>query len=361
MSHLHQPVFSLSSLPFLDGARTRSISAENPTGAKGRGGMAIPQPSDPDLPHSAAAADLGQGWKVRPFLKPLTGETVNLMDVDGPGIIQHIWMATTTNWAGNGRACVLRLYWDGEETPSIEVPMTDFFAVGHDLFAPVNSLAVVVNPKSALNCYWPMPFRHHCRVTFTNEGTADLPLLAYQITYAETAVGEDAGYLHAQWRRSVTDRRQPDYTIVDGIRGQGRYAGTFLAWTQLSDGWFGEGEIKFYLDGDTDFPTICGTGTEDYFCGSYGFPEVYTTAYVGNTLKHPGVGGPPKWSLYRWHIADPICFQQDMRVTIQALGWWPNGRYQPLADDIASVAYWYQREPHAAFPAFPTLSRRWPR
>jgi len=323
--------------------------------------MAVPDPENPDLPHSGAAADLGQGWKVRPFLKPKSGETVTLMDVDGPGIIQHIWMATETNWAGNGRACVLRFYWDEEETPSIEVPMTDFFAVGHDLFAPVNSLAVVVNPTSALNCHWPMPFRRHCRVTFTNESAKDLSLLAFQITYAETEVPDDAGYLHAQWRRAVTDRAKPEYTILDGVQGQGRYVGTFLAWTQLSDGWFGEGEIKFYIDGDTEFPTICGTGTEDYFCGSYGFPEVYTTAYAGNTLNHPGSDGPPKWSLYRWHITDPICFREDLRVTIQALGWWPNERYQPLADDIASVAYWYQNEPHAVFPGFPALEKRWPR
>jgi len=239
--------------------------------------------------------------------------------------------------------------------------MTDFFAVGHDLFAPVNSLAVVVNPTSALNCHWPMPFRRHCRVTFTNESAKDLSLLAFQITYAETEVPDDAGYLHAQWRRAVTDRAKPEYTILDGVQGQGRYVGTFLAWTQLSDGWFGEGEIKFYIDGDTEFPTICGTGTEDYFCGSYGFPEVYTTAYAGNTLNHPGSDGPPKWSLYRWHITDPICFREDLRVTIQALGWWPNERYQPLADDIASVAYWYQNEPHAVFPGFPALEKRWPR
>jgi len=136
--------FGLGGLPLLSGERTRSVSPENPTGAKGKGGMAVPDPENPDLPHSGAAADLGQGWKVRPFLKPKSGETVTLMDVDGPGIIQHIWMATETNWAGNGRACVLRFYWDEEETPSIEVPMTDFFAVGHDLFAPVNSIAVVV-------------------------------------------------------------------------------------------------------------------------------------------------------------------------------------------------------------------------
>ncbi len=353
--------FGLGSLPFWGRSRTRSISAENPTGGKGMGGMAIPNPSDPALLYSGAALDLGQGWKVNPFLKPKAGETLTLMDVDGPGIIQHIWMATEVNWLGNGRACVLRFYWDGEETPSIEVPMTDFFAVGHDLFAPVNSLAVIVNPTSALNCYWPMPFRRHAKVTFTNDSSKDVSLVGFQITYAETELPENVSYFHAQWRRAVTDRAHPDYTILDGVKGQGRYAGTFLAWTQLADGWFGEGEVKFYIDGDTRFPTICGTGTEDYFCGSYGFPQNYSTAYVGNTLKRAGEGGPPKWSLYRWHIMDPICFERDLRMTIQALGWWPNGRFQPLADDIASVAYWYQTEPHADFPPFPALDKRWPR
>jgi hypothetical protein len=351
----------LSGLPLLNDWRTRSISPENPTGAKGQGGKAVPDRNNPDLAYSGAAERLGQGWKVRPFVKPHAGETLTLMDVDSPGFIQHIWMATETNWAGNGRACVLRFYWDNEDTPSVEVPLTDFFAVGHDLFAPVNSLAVVVNPMSALNCYWPMPFRRHARITLTNESGRDLELLAYQITYAETAVPDNAAYFHAQWRRSTTDRGYPSHTILEGVRGQGRYAGTFLAWTQLSDGWFGEGEIKFYMDGDGDFPTICGTGTEDYFCGSYGFPASYSTAYNGTTLKHAGSDGPPKWSLYRWHIHDPICFQEDLKVTIQALGWWPDRHYQPLGDDIASVAYWYQREPHAAFPPFPELERRWPR
>ena len=351
----------LGALPLLSEARTRSVSPENPTGAKGRGGRAVPDPSDPDLPHSQFAERLGQGWKVRPFLKPRAGETVTLMDVAGPGMIQHVWMTTEQDWKGNGRASVLRFYWDGEEEPSIEVPMTDFFAVGHELYAPVNSLAVVVNPMSALNCYWPMPFRKHARVTFTNEAENDLKLLAYQITYSETEVPENAGYLHAQWRRAVTDRSSPDYVILDGVKGHGRYVGTFLAWTQLSDGWFGEGEIKFYMDGDGRFPTICGTGTEDYFGGSYGFPEAYSTPYVGVPLKHEGESGPPKWSLYRWHIMDPVAFQQDLRVTIQALGWWPGLRYQPLADDIASVAYWYQREPHVPFPELPPQEQRRPR
>lgn len=361
MQNLSTPSFGLGQLPFLSNAITRSISAENPTGEKGKGGRAIPDPNDPNLPHSSNAVDLGQGWKVRPFVKPAAGETVTLMDVAGPGMIQHIWLATEGDWRGNGRACILRFYWDDEETPSVEVPLTDFFAVGHDLFAPVNSQAVIVNPTSALNCYWPMPFRRHCKITFSNESAKDLTLLAYQITYAETPIPENAAYFHTQWRRAVTKRQHPDYTILDNVSGEGHYVGTFLAWTQLSDGWFGEGEIKFFLDGDREFPTICGTGTEDYFCGSYCFPDIYSTAYVGNTLKISGADGPPKWSLYRWHLMDPIFFKNDLRVTIQALGWWPNQKYQPLADDIASVAYWYQQEPHNPFPQFPPLEARWPR
>ncbi len=357
--------FGLGSLPFMMDVETRLVSPENPTGEKGKGGMAVPDPANPDLPFSVSAARLGQGWKVRPFIKPKAGETVTIMDVEGPGIVQHIWMATETNWSGNGRACILRFYWDDEKTPSIEVPMTDFFAVGHDLFARVNSLAVVVNPTSSLNCYWPMPFRKRAKVTFTNEGDRDLGLMTYQITYAKGAVPEDAGTFHAQWRKSVVDPARPDYTILDGVRGQGKYVGTFLAWAQLHSGWFGEGEVKFYIDGDGQFPTICGTGTEDYFGGTYGFPETYSTAYVGNVLDNLGSkdGSPRKWSLYRWHIMDPVFFRKDLRMTIQALGWYNGkpGGYRPLADDIASVAYWYQVEPHQPFPKLPEVKDRWPR
>ena len=346
----------LGGLPLLGNAPTRSVCPENPTGGKGQGGREIPETER--LPFSAAASDLGQGWKVNPFVKVAAGETHTMMEVDGPGVIQHIWLVADP---AKGRSHIIRCYWDGEETPSIETPVSDFFAVGHNKFAPVNSLAVIVNPKSAFNCYWPMPFRKSCRITFTNEDHEELHLLTYQITYQETEVPDSAADLHVQWRRAMTERSNPDYVIADGIRGRGKYVGTFLAWTQLSKGWFGEGEIKFFMDGDTRFPTICGTGTEDYLCGSYGFPENYSTAYVGNVLPPSDENGPPKWSLYRWHIMDPICFDRDLRVTIQALGWWPNRKYQPLADDIASVAYWYQSEPHAPFPALPALPERWPR
>ncbi len=349
--------FGLAGLATLDNSETRSISAENMTGERGKGGMAIPDPKELKPAASARAADdLGQGWKVKPFLRVNAGETVTLMDVDGPGIIQHIWMVE-----GLSRANIIRVYWDNETTPSIEVPVPDFFAVGHEKFARVNSAVITVNPLNALNCYWPMPFRKHVKVTFSNEAPNDLGLLAFQITYALKPVAKNTGYFHAQWRRARTGGTNP-YVILDGVKGNGKYVGTFLAWTQMtSKGWFGEGEIKFFMDGDTKFPTICGTGTEDYFLGSYGFAEPYTTAYAGTTLPTTTEGELPNlWSLYRWQIQDPVCFKNDLKVTIQALGWGSDGKYRLLDDDIASVAYWYQTEPHAPFPALLPLNLRKP-
>jgi hypothetical protein len=344
----------LGSLPLLGRGRTRSISAENPTGEQGKGGMAIPIPTEPKPAASARAADdLGQGWKVRPFIRVNARETAVLMDVAGPGIIQHIWMVDGLN-----RGLVIRFYWDGEETPSVETPVPDFFAVGHARFAPVNSLAVVVNPANAMNCFWPMPFRTRARITLTNETAEDVQLVAYQITYVETELPAAAGTFHAQYRRASTAERNP-YTILDGVKGRGRYVGTFLAWTQMEKGWFGEGEIKFFMDGDDKFPTICGTGTEDYFLGSYGFPKPFTTAYSGTVLPTSDGAEPPNfWSLYRWHIQDPINFEADLRVTMQALGWGSDGKYKKMADDIASIAYWYQAEPHAPFPKLPAAAER---
>jgi hypothetical protein len=355
----------LGSLPNLTpDAESRMVSPENPTGAKGQGAMAIPDPSNPDLPFSRPAVHLGQGWKVRPFIKVPGHTTVTIMDVAGPGTIEHIWMATGKDYRGNGRSTVLRFYWDDEDNPSVEVPLTDFFAIGNDRFAPVNSAAIVDVPTASMNCYWPMPFRKHVRITVTNDSDKMIPLLTYQIDYRLNAVPAESGYFHAQWRRTTVDRSNAVYTILDGVKGEGRYVGTFLAWTQLSTGWFGEGEVKFYLDGDTKFPTIVGTGTEDYFGADYDFPALYSTAYVGNVLDpksdHPD-GGPPQHSLYRWHIMDPIEFHRDLRVTIQDIGWYPDRTYKPEGDDIASTAFWYQKEPHAPFPKLPPLSDRWPR
>jgi hypothetical protein len=340
------------------------ISPENPTGEKGKGAMAIPDPSNPGLAFSRQAMRLGQGWKVRPFVQLGPHATLTIMNVAGPGTIEHIWMATATNFRGNGRSTVLRFYWDDEETPSVEVPLTDFFAIGNDRFAPVNSMAVVDVPTASMNCYWPMPFRKHARITITNDANETLGLVTYQIDYRVGPVPEQAGYFHAQWRHATVDLQNAVYTILDGVKGEGRYVGTFLAWTQLMTGWFGEGEVKFYLDGDTQFPTIVGTGTEDYFGADYGFPALYSTAYVGNVLdpkSSDADGGPPQHSLYRWHIMDPIEFHRDLKVTVQDLGWYPDGTYRPGGDDIASTAFWYQKEPHAPFPKLLPLSDRWPR
>jgi hypothetical protein len=312
---------------------------------------------------------LGPGWKVRPCISLEPDTTTALADVEGPGLIQHIWVTVSPNAYRN---TVLRFYWDGEETPSIEVPLGDFFCNGHGLRYTVNSLPVAVNPSGGFNCYWPMPFRRRVRITIENQWEEPIEGFYYQITYALTEVPENAAYFHAQWRRSMTTREYPEHTILEGVRGPGHYVGTFLAWTQFSNGWWGEGEIKFYLNGDTEHPTICGTGSEDYFGGAWSFGgefvgsrgsggETYSTPFLGYPLYRQEPGEVPRHGLYRWHVLDPIRFKKDLKVTIQALGWWPNGRFEPLTDDIASVGYWYQAEPHAPFPELPPVHERWSR
>ena len=160
------------------------------------------------------------------------------------------------------------MYWDDQEQPSVECPIGDFFCMGWNEYAHLNSLAVCVNPGSAFNCYWPMPFRKRARMTLTNISEEAI-LVYYQIDYALCAVEEDEAYFHAQFRRVNPLPYKEVYTILDGVKGRGKYVGTYMAWGVNNRGWWGEGEIKFYMDGDTEYPTICGTGTEDYFCGSY--------------------------------------------------------------------------------------------
>jgi hypothetical protein len=338
-------------IPLLSNSETRSICAENPQGQRGAAAQAIPDPG-------SAGSDLGRGWKIRPCITLEPGSTTTLAEIEGAGVIQHVWITVRAEAL---RDCVLRFYWDGEKTPSVETPLGDFFALGHGLRYNVVSLPIAVNPTGGMNCYWPMPFRQHCKVTVENQRWEAIGGFFYQITYGLNAVPDNAAYLHAQWRRSVTRRRAPEHVIADGIRGTGHYVGTFLAWTQLANGWWGEGEMKFFMDGDGEFPTICGTGTEDYFGGAWGFGDTFSGPFLGYPLWQRNPGEVPKHGLYRWHIMDPIRFRKDLKVTIQALGWWPNGKYQPLDDDIASVAYWYQAEPHAPFPELPGIRERWAR
>ena len=194
---------SLDSIALLPaGTQSRMVSPENPTGGKGAGAMATPDPSNPDLAFSGAAIHLGQGWKVRPFIKVPAHSTATMMDVDGPGTIEHIWIAAGRDFKGYGRATVLRFYWDGEDTPSVEAPLSDFFAIGNDRFAPINSAVVVDVPTASLNCYSPMPFRKHARVTVTNDSEKPLGLFTWQIDYRLSAVPAEAGP-HAQWRRAT--------------------------------------------------------------------------------------------------------------------------------------------------------------
>ncbi|MGB2808949.1 MAG: glycoside hydrolase family 172 protein [Sedimentisphaerales bacterium] len=339
---------SMANLPRLSDAKTRSISPESFTGEKGKAGMAT------EGTGSGPARELGQGWKVSPSVRIKAGQTFVLADIEGPGAIQHIWMTPT----GDNRMNILRIYWDGEKNPSIECPAGDFFACGMGQYIKVTSMAVCVNPKSGFNCYWMMPFRKRCKITMTNIDEKPMTLY-YQVDYTLTDVPQDMGYFHAQFRRVNPLPDKEDYTIVDGIRGKGQYVGTYMIWGSNSPGWWGEGEIKFFMDGDKKFPTICGTGTEDYFCGSYGFDKPQGGGY--QEFNTPFAGMPqvimsekqPRFGLYRWHIMDPIRFEKDLKVTMQALGWQSGGRYLPLKDDLSSVAFWYQREPHAAFPELP--------
>jgi hypothetical protein len=333
-------------------AQSRSISPENFTGEKGKGGMAT------EGTGKHAAGELGQGWKVSPSVVIKARTTFLLGEIKGPGCIQQIWMTPTGNW----RTSILRFYWDDEPEPSIECPVGDFFACGWGKYCQNNSLAVCVNPGSAFNCYWQMPFRKKARITMENLADKDM-VLYYQINYTLAPVPRDAAYLHAQFRRESPLKTKGTYTILDGVRGRGQYVGTYMAWEVHSPGWWGEGEIKFFLDGDQQWPTICGTGTEDYFCGSYNFEnretkkyQVFSTPYSGLVQVLPPdkiyeVG--QRFGLYRWHVTDPIRFEKDLKVTIQALGWKEGGRYLPLDDDIASVAFWYQTEPHQKFPKLP--------
>lgn len=347
----------LGLLPFLSNAESRSISAENPKGEKGGGAKAKPDAKN-------AGSMLGVGWKIRPCITLDAGKTTTLADIKGPGVITHIWITVDPKAY---RDCILRLFWDDEKTPSVETPLGDFFCNGHGLRYNVVSLPVAVNPSGGFNCYWQMPFRKRCRITVENQRAEAIGGFFYQVDYALTEVPDNAAYFHAQWRRSLTTRNYPEHVMLDGVTGTGHYVGTFIAWTQMSNGWWGEGEVKFFIDGDKDFPTYCGTGTEDYFGGAWCFydstgrEQIYNTPFLGLPLSRHVDNEVPRHSLYRWHILDPIRFKKDLRATVQALGWYPNGKYQPLTDDIASVAYWYQTEPHGAFPAMPPIHDRYSR
>lgn len=330
----------LNNLTTKKNIRTFSVSPENPTGEKGAGGKAMTGSG------SYAARDLGQGWKVNPYIIVKPGETAVLADVMGEGAIKHIWI---TDSAPAGRLLILRIYFDGHKNPAVEAPLSDFFACAdYTEYRQLSSLAMCLNPSKGLNCYFEMPFFKSFRFEIENRGNEDCNIY-YQIDCEEKSLPENTLYFHAQFRRVNPLPYKEPYVILDNIKGSGQYVGTYINWGVKANGWWGEGEIKFYIDGDTDFPSICGTGTEDYFCGAYNFDvnaayQEFCTPYSGMyKVSHTDqtYRAQRYFNMYRWHITDPVYFNQNLKVTIQALGWRSEGRYLPLQDDISSVAYWY--------------------
>lgn len=349
-------------------AESRSLSAENPSGAPGGGAQAIPT-REPGDAISAPARELGQGWKVRPCIRIPAGTAVTLMDHDGPGVIRHLWMTFS---ARRYRDLVIRIWWDGSTHPSVQCPVGDFFCNAWDRHQTILAQPINVNPASGLNCYFPMPFRRHARIEISNEAPEDIEAFFYQIDYSLESVGTDALYFHAHWNRSNPLPYGSPHILVEGIEGAGHYVGTFLAWEQKNLGWWGEGELKMYIDGDDSFPTICGTGTEDYFGGAWchvtkappgilsSFPpavegcesESYSAPYLGwIQVKGKNLRVGCRMSMYRFHLPDPVFFRNSLKVTIQALGWQSEGRYLPLQDDVTSVSYWYQTLPNSPLSA----------
>ena len=365
-------MFSLSDL--LDptpGVHSRSINAENPTGAPGAA--------------AGAASALGPGRKGSPCLSVRAGETVTLAEIEGPGVIRHLWFTVTDRTEAGPyvlRDLVLRAYWDDAADPSVEVPLGDFFCNGFATRALVTSAPIVVAPTGGMNCYFPMPFRRSARLTLENQHGGDVDGIYVQIDYT---VGDrlSAGTrcFHAQWRRS--DASTPpgtDHVILDGVEGAGSYVGTYVALASLHRFWWGEGEVKFFVDDDESLPSQCSTGLEDYAGGAWAFQDELRTDPEPRvlTFSAPYCGYPfyasqdatkaspfatatlPMHGLYRWHLPDPIYFERRLAVTVQQIGAWDHGLFE-RQDDVSTTAYWYQTLPHRPFPALPAAARRWPR
>ena len=318
------------------------------------------------------------GFKVSPSIDIGPGRVAALAEIATAGAIQQIWLTALDSVPL--RDLILRMYWDGQADPSVEVPLGDFFCCGLGGYAPVTSLPVCVSPGRGFACFWEMPYRRGARLTLENRHPSATATVYYQVNYTETEVPDDCAFFHAAFRRTNPVGEDAVHTILDGVAGQGQYVGTYLIWGSNSSGWWGEGEVKIYLDGDDEFPTICGTGTEDYFLGSHNFdigcaiagqPRAYTAysnPYAGLCeIQRPDglYRSQQRFGLYRWHLTDPIRFAERLRITVAALGWRefdpheaaPDRRYLPLRDDIATVAYWYQTLPTQPFAPLPDRDR----
>jgi len=315
---------------------SRSISFENPSGAPGQGGK--------------AKSKLGVGRKGSPAITLKAGQEVQLCDIEGPGTIRHIWM-TTIKEPNNLRSLVIRAWWDGQEHPSIECPIGDFMGFAHGKVMPYYSAVHSLGKNAGMNIWLPMPFTKRARITLTNQGKENVPLF-YQIDYTiHDNHPRDVGRLHVLFRRENPTTEKQDFVLLPTRTNKGRYVGALIGIRNLHPGqWWGEGEIKIYMDGDSEFPTICGTGSEDYVCLSYGMQET-PYLYNGCNLDQKNFV-----SMYRWHLPDPVYWQKECRITIQQIAW-----KQGLAetqDDWSTATFWYEPVPSQPLPPMPDVKAR---
>lgn len=304
------------------------------------------------------------------------GETLTVMDEPGPGIITHIWFTFASDEAYHLKKLVLRMYWDGEATPSVEAPIGDFFGLGLGEYFTFDSLPLSAAPNRAVNCFFPMPFQKHARITIENQGKMKLDALYYNVDYQAypQPLQSDILYFHAQYRQASPntgiagdwtnndDPKQNDRKNLTGegnyvwmeATGRGQFVGVTMSVLQNQDYWWGEGDDMFFIDGEKT-PSINGTGSEDYFLGAYDFGgKAFSYAFYGAPVVGEEKAGS-RSSVYRFHLDSPITFSKSMRATIE------HGHANGRSDNYFSVAYWYQTEPHAAFPTLPAVEERLPR
>lgn len=288
------------------------------------------------------------------------GQTLTVADLEGPGRIVHFWNTISAQDKYYPRTLVLRMYWDGERTPSVECPIGDFFAVGHGMDAWVNSLPIRVSSDGrARNCYWPMPFRKSARITVTNEGTGRVNAFYYYVDWQKLKeLPADEAYFHAQYRQAVPNPADNKNYLILEARGRGHYVGTVQSVRLNEPGWYGEGDDFFFIDGEAE-PSLRGTGTEDYFCDAWGFRKFDGLFYGLPVFEGYNTGD--RISVYRWHIPDPIPFTKSLRLEIEHKGSRDNvSGFIERYDDFYTVAYWYQTEPHMPFPRLPDVDERLP-
>lgn len=319
------------------GVVSRSISFENPTGAPGQGGK--------------AASKLGVGRKGAPCRTIKPGETVGLCDIEGPGMIRHFWM-TTSNVHNSLRSIVIRAYWEGQAHPSIECPLGDFMGFAHGKVTPYQSAVHSISVSRGVNLWLPMPFTKRARITFSNEG-AEPVILFYQIDYTlGDRHSHDVGRLHCLFRRENPTTPMQDFELLPQRQGSGRFIGSVVGVRPSAAGWWGEGEVKMYFDGDKDFPSYCGTGTEDYAGQGWGFsPSPYL--YNGCSLTDNNF-----FSFYRWYLPDPIYWRKEARIVFQQIGYQKGHGLVNRTDDWSCATFWYESSPSAPLPPMPDVAAR---